>query len=210
MESPIMEDTKGELPKKRNGWITFQLEIGDKIVLFLVICQGLYAMYYFIKLLPNDQFRIELAIYSVLSYVLFFMCFCLFFYARNIWYILFLASIFFNLTFINNVIKNDFNKLKLLFTEISQSKNDFPKFLKMEQSGRGPEYFKWAYRNIDTTTFVIYYLAGSNLKSRKYPADLDWVDSDDKQFFYIILHNKSELEKEQEIANFKATPAEPK
>lgn len=201
VDLPMVEKANKEASNK--NWLKLNFELGDIITLVLVFWQLCYSIYYFYKLLPNDTFRGALILYNAFSLIAFLICFGGLFFAKNIWYVLFLLIISLNVSSIQSVIKNDFKKLESLYIEISQNKSSFPIFLNQTQSEKGPKYFKWAYQNINATSFNIYCLKGSDLKIRHYPNDLGWVDFQHHQIFYILMSNRSEIDKEHDISKLK-------
>lgn len=182
------------------------LQFGDKIILFLVVFQIFYCIYYYTSLLENDHYRIELKILTALSGLLIVICLIDLIRFRNIWYLLFLGSLFVSLILLNIHIRKDWNKLNLLYTEISQRKTGFPPFLTKEISEKGSKYVQWVYRNIDSASFTIYYLESSNLKCRSYPNDKGWGYIRDGEISSILFgsRNLTELEKEIKVAKIKA------
>lgn len=207
VDLPMVEKANKEASNK--NWLKLNFEFGDIITLVLVIWQLCYCLYYFYILLPNDTFRVELILFNAFSLTAFLVCFGGLIFARNIWYVLFLLIISLNVISIQNVIKNDFKKLESLYYEISKNKSGFPIFLNQAQSENGPKYFNWAYQNINATSFSIYCLKGSDLKVRNYPNDLGWVDFQSRQIFYILMSNRSEIDKEHDIAKQKLNQIEP-
>lgn len=203
----MINNTNKETPSK--NWLKLNFELGDIFTLVLVFWQLCYSIYYYYKLLPIDLFRVELKLFNVFSLIVFLICFGGLIFARNIWYVLFLFIICLNFTSIRYVIKNDFKKLEFLYKEISQNKSSFPIYLNQSQSEKGPQYFKWAYQNINANSFNIYYLKGSDLKIRKYPDDLGWVDFQHRQIFYILLSSRSEIDKEHDLSKLNFIQIEP-
>lgn len=205
MEPQIVEETNNDQPKKKKSWIKYRLQIGDWIILFLVICQMFYCIYYYFTFLGNDQYRIRLSVLVGLSWVLTLICLIGLVGFRNIWYLLFIGTIFGSLVFVNTPIRNDWNKLDNLFTEISQSKTGFPPFLTKEVSDKGSKYVRWVYRNIDANSFIIYRLDSSDLKCRSFPEDKGWVYIQDSEISNILFGSRklSELEKELEVVKVK-------
>lgn len=191
--------------KKTKSWINYQLQLGDKIILFLVICQMFYCFYYYFSFLGIDHYRIRLAVLTVLSSLLILICLIGLVGYRNIWYLLFLGSIFGSLAIVNIPIRNDANKLDELYTEISQSKSGFPRFLAKEVSGKGPKYIRWVYRNIDANSFIIYRLDRSDLYCRNYPEDKGWEYSRDGEISEVLFSGRklTQLEKELKVAKVK-------
>jgi hypothetical protein len=201
MEPKIVEAIKNKHPKK-NGWIKYDLNIGDWFVLILVIWQLFYSIYYYFNYLGHDKRAMVL---FCLSFLLLLICFIGLIGFRNIWYLLFIGSVLGSLSLISFPVRKDSAKIDLLFTEVSKSKSGFPQILTQDISNKGPKYFHWVYLNIDSSSFLLYKLDGSNLLCRNYPNDQGWVFSQEYQVSNILFGSSKspQIEKEKELLKIK-------
>ena len=187
---------------KKNGWIKYDLNNGDWMVLLLVLGQLFYSLYFYFNYLGDYK---RAMVWVCLSYLLLLICFIGLIGFRNIWYLLFIVSIIGSLSLITTPVSRDSAKIDLLFTEVSKSKSGFPPILAQEVSDKGPKYFHWVYLNIDSSSFVLYKLDGSSLQCRNFPNDQGWVFSQEYQVSNILFGSSKtpQIEKEKELLKIK-------